>query len=69
MKGAMKPEREGDRIYQGRFEELKREVMIGIEASSRGEVVDGETAIIEIQQKLDRRGKQSQAIAASARSE
>ncbi|MBC6477492.1 MAG: hypothetical protein GDA56_06565 [Hormoscilla sp. GM7CHS1pb] len=55
MKGAMKPEREGDRIYKGRFEELKREVMIGIEASSRGEVVDGKTAIKEIRQKLDRR--------------
>jgi len=39
MKGAMKPEREGDRIYKGRFEKLKREVMIGIKASSRGEVV------------------------------
>ncbi|MGK7904581.1 MAG: hypothetical protein AB4352_24885 [Hormoscilla sp.] len=59
MKGAMKPERDGDRIYKGRFEELKKEVMIGIEASSRGEVVDGETAIREIRQKLDRRGKQS----------
>ncbi|MBO1351591.1 MAG: hypothetical protein EBE86_031395 [Hormoscilla sp. GUM202] len=62
MKGAMKPEREGDRIYPGRFEELKREVMIGIEASSLGEVVDGETAIREIRQKLDRRGKQSRSI-------
>ncbi|MBC6422727.1 MAG: hypothetical protein GDA38_15290 [Hormoscilla sp. SP12CHS1] len=62
MKGAMKPEREGDRIYKGRFEELKREVMIGIKASSRGEVVDEETAIKEIRQKLDRRGKQSRLI-------
>lgn len=57
MDVAMTPEREGDSIYKGRFEELKREVMIGIEASSRGEVVDGETAIKEIRQKLDRRRK------------
>ena len=59
MDVAIKPEREGDRIDKGRFEELKREVMIGIEASSRSELVDGETAIREIRQKLDRRGKQS----------
>ena len=30
-------------IYQGRFAELRQEIMVGIEASERGEVVDSET--------------------------
>ncbi|MDF5714815.1 MAG: type II toxin-antitoxin system ParD family antitoxin [Rhizonema sp. NSF051] len=29
--------------YQGRFEELQKEIMIGIEASRRGEVVDADS--------------------------
>ncbi|MBC6471605.1 MAG: type II toxin-antitoxin system ParD family antitoxin [Hormoscilla sp. GM102CHS1] len=33
---------ERERIYKGRFAELKRDVMIGIEQLERGEVIDGE---------------------------
>lgn len=43
---------ERERIYKGRFEELKREIMIGIEASERGEVVDGETVFAELEEDI-----------------
>jgi antitoxin ParD1/3/4 len=39
-------------IYQGRFEELRREIMIGVEASERGEVIEGETVFHQLKQKL-----------------
>ncbi|MDJ0746495.1 MAG: type II toxin-antitoxin system ParD family antitoxin [Xenococcaceae cyanobacterium MO_167.B27] len=53
---------ERELIYQGRFAELRQEIMVGIEASERGEVVDSETVFNSIQQKLEqeiinRRGK------------
>jgi len=40
-------------IYQGRFEELQKEIMIGIEASRRGEVVDADTVFNQLQAKLN----------------
>lgn len=43
---------ERERIYKGRFEELRREIMVSIEASERGEVVDGEIVFSQLQQKL-----------------
>ena len=46
---------ERERIYKGRFEELQREEMIGIEAAERGEIVDGETVFCELRQKLQQR--------------
>ena len=46
---------EGERIYKGRFEELQGEIRIGIEASERGEVVDGETVFRQLQEKLQER--------------
>lgn len=46
---------ERERIYQGRFEELKKEIAIGVEASERGEVVDGEIVFSQLQQKLQQR--------------
>jgi antitoxin ParD1/3/4 len=46
---------ERERIYKGRFEELKKEIMLGVEASERGEVVDGETVFSQLQQKLQQR--------------
>ena len=49
---------ERERIYQGRFEELKEEIMLGVAASERGEVVDGETVFSQLQQKLKRRRHQ-----------
>ncbi len=42
-------------IYQGRFEELQREIMIGVEASQGGEVIDGETVFPQLQQKLQQK--------------
>ena len=37
-------------IYQGRFEELQKEIMIGIEASRQGEVVDADTVFNQLLQ-------------------
>lgn len=50
---------ERDRIYKGRFEELRQEIRIGIEASQQGQVVDGETVFYELRQKLQQRRTQA----------
>ncbi len=50
---------ERERIYKGRFEELRKEIMIGIEAADRGELIDGETVFRELREKLQRRRQQS----------
>ncbi|MGI8502086.1 MAG: type II toxin-antitoxin system ParD family antitoxin [Hassallia sp.] len=50
---------EQERIYKSRFDELQREIIIGIEASERGEVVDGETVFRQLQYKLDQRRQQA----------
>lgn len=50
---------ERDRIYKGRFEELRQEIRIGIEASQQGQVVDGETVFRELRQKLQQRRPQA----------
>ena len=42
-------------IYKGRFEELQREVMVGVEASERGEVIDGEIFFRQLEHKLQQR--------------
>ena len=34
---------ERELIYQGRFAELRQEILVGIEASERGDVLDSET--------------------------
>ncbi|MDB9514118.1 type II toxin-antitoxin system ParD family antitoxin [Kamptonema animale CS-326] len=46
-------------IYKGRFEELRREITIGVEASIRGEVVDGETIFSQLEQNLQQRRAQA----------
>jgi antitoxin ParD1/3/4 len=46
---------ERERLYKGRFEELQREVMIGIEQLDRGETLDGETFMQELKAKLQKR--------------
>ncbi len=48
-----------EHIYKGRFEELQREIILGIEASERGEIVDGETVFHELQQKLQQHRAQA----------
>ena len=50
---------ERELIYQGRFAELQQEIMVGIEASQRGEVVDSETVFNSIQAKLEQRRHQA----------
>jgi antitoxin ParD1/3/4 len=50
---------ERENIYKGRFEELKREIAIGIEASERGEVIDGEIVFRQLEQKLQQRRQQA----------
>ncbi len=39
-------------IYQGRLQGLQQEVLIGLEAFQRGELVDGSTAIAQIRANL-----------------
>lgn len=39
-------------IYQGRFEELKHEIAIGVEAAQKGEFVDGAIVFERLRQKL-----------------
>ena len=46
---------ERELIYQRRFEELRQEILIGIEASNRGETLDSETVFNSLQQKLQKR--------------
>jgi antitoxin ParD1/3/4 len=41
-----------EEIYQGRFEELQKEIIIGVEASERGEVIDSEVLFSQLENKL-----------------
>ncbi len=43
--------KERDRIYQGRFEELRQDVLIGVEQLDRGERLDGSAVIEQLRQK------------------
>jgi len=47
LAGVKLPEQQQD-IYQGRLQELQLDALIGPEASQRGEVVDGATAMAQI---------------------
>ncbi|MEH1852834.1 MAG: type II toxin-antitoxin system ParD family antitoxin [Nostoc sp.] len=42
---------ERERIYKGRFEELQREIMIGVDQLDRGERLDGREVIEQLRQK------------------
>jgi antitoxin ParD1/3/4 len=42
---------ERERIYKGRFEELQREIMIGVEQLDRQERLDGREVIDQLRQK------------------
>jgi antitoxin ParD1/3/4 len=46
---------EREKIYKERLDELKREILIGIEASERGEVIDGEEFFQKMQLHLQQR--------------
>ncbi|MDJ1169080.1 type II toxin-antitoxin system ParD family antitoxin [Roseofilum sp. BLCC_M154] len=41
-----------NRIYQGRYAELQKEVQIGTEAANRGELLDAEVVFGHLEQKL-----------------
>lgn len=42
-------------IYQGRLQQLQQDALIGWEASQRGEVVDGATAMAQIRANMQER--------------
>ncbi|MEL6162811.1 MAG: type II toxin-antitoxin system ParD family antitoxin [Cyanobacteria bacterium J06628_3] len=50
---------EREYLYQGRFKELQQEIMIGVEASERGEVIDGETVFHQLEQQIKQRRQQT----------
>lgn len=47
------------RISNRGVDQLRQEIMVGIEASQRGEVVDSETVFNSIQEKLEQRRHQA----------
>ncbi|NER92560.1 MAG: type II toxin-antitoxin system ParD family antitoxin [Symploca sp. SIO1B1] len=51
---------ERERLYQGRFEELRSEIMVGVEEANRGELLEVETVINRLQEKLQQRRIQSE---------
>jgi antitoxin ParD1/3/4 len=48
-----------DSIYQGRFEELRREVLIGVEEADRGELIDGDVVFRQLWDRLEQRRNQA----------
>jgi antitoxin ParD1/3/4 len=42
---------ERERLYQGRFEELRQEVLIGVEQLDRGERLNGKAVIEQLRQR------------------
>lgn len=44
-----------DRLYQGRYEELKDKVMEGMAAADKGELIDSETVFKTLQDRLDQK--------------
>ena len=49
---AFQTDRKWEGIYQGRFVELQREIQIGLDASARDEVVQGDVMFAQLQEKL-----------------
>lgn len=53
---------EREKVYKDRFEELKWEIMIGVEAIERGELIDAESVFAELEADLQQiEGEQQQA--------
>lgn len=44
-----------ERIYQGRFEELRREILLGAQEAEQGELLDASTEVSSIRQRLRER--------------
>ena len=49
--------KEREKIYQGRFEELKTEVIIGVEQLEQGNKINGETAMRQLREEIIERSK------------
>ncbi|WP_035988163.1 type II toxin-antitoxin system ParD family antitoxin [Leptolyngbya sp. KIOST-1] len=49
-----------EQTYQGRYQALRDEVNIGIEAADRGEVVDAENVFGQLQERLNQKRNQLQ---------
>lgn len=50
---------EREQIYQGRFDELRREILLGTQEAERGELLDAATKISAIRQRLHKRSSES----------
>jgi antitoxin ParD1/3/4 len=48
-----------DSIYQGRFEALRREVLVGVEEADRGELIDGDVVFQQLRDRLEQRRHQA----------
>lgn len=48
-----------EQTYQGRFEELRNEVRVGLESAERGEFVDGDTVFSRLQERINRKRDQT----------
>jgi antitoxin ParD1/3/4 len=48
-----------DSIYQGRFEELRQEVLVGVEEADRGELIDGDVVFQQLRDRLEQRRNQT----------
>jgi antitoxin ParD1/3/4 len=50
---------EHEHIYKGRFDELRREVMVGHEAAEQGELIESEVVFENLRSKLAQRRTQA----------
>ena len=50
---------ERERIYQGRFDELRREIILAAQEAEQGELLDATTEIASIRQRLRERYSES----------
>jgi antitoxin ParD1/3/4 len=48
-----------DSIYQGRFEALRREVLVGVEEADRGELIDGDVVFQQLRDRLEQQRHQA----------
>ncbi|MBZ8181824.1 ribbon-helix-helix domain-containing protein [Oscillatoria salina] len=49
-----------DEIYQGRFEELKEEIGIGVSASEQGDLINSDEVFERLEKKLNQRRMQQE---------
>ena len=48
-----------EQTYQGRYQALRDEVRLGIEAADRGELVDAETVFAQLEERLNQKRNQA----------